>query len=179
MKCLSCGDQETKIIKIGEVEIDSCPTCQGYWFDTDELRKAKDEKVQQAKWFDFDLWKDEAKFKAAPSQRQCPVCGERLYRINYHESDIEIEVCKNHHGIWLNRGEFKKIIGYVKDKASYEIIKNYSKVLLRQTEEVASGPESFQSEIEDLGIVLNLFSYKFAAQHPILSIIIQNLPFTK
>jgi len=179
MKCLSCGNQESKIIKIGEVEIDSCPACRGFWFDADELRKAKDEKVAQAKWFDFDLWQDETKFKVAPSLRKCPVCTEPLYRVNYHDSNIEIEVCKNHHGIWLDRGEFQKIIAYVKERAPYEIIRNYSKVLLQETKEVVSGPESFQSELEDLGIVLSLFKYKFAIQHPILSVIFQNLPFTK
>lgn len=179
MKCLSCGDQETKIIKIGEVEIDSCPACQGFWFDFDELRKAKDEKVKQAKWFDFDLWQDETRFKTVPSEKKCPVCNEQLYRINYQGADIEIDICKNRHGIWLDRGEFQKIIAYVKEKAPYEIIKNYAKVLLQETKEVVSGPESLGSELEDLGIVLSLFKYKFAAQHPIISIILQNLPFTK
>lgn len=180
MKCPNCKNQElSQKIKIGGIEIDMCPSCQGLWFEEDELRKTKDIKVADAKWFDFDLWKEQSGFKISKTDKKCPICNEFVYVINYNDSDIEIDVCKKCHGIWLDKGEFKKIISYVKGRSSYEVLNNYAKNMIEEAKEIVTGPESFSSELTDFLIILNLFNYRFMVKHPILTQIFFNVPFTK
>ena len=207
-KCLAARDpakrdkkELSEKIKIGDVKIDRCPKCGGFWFEKDELRLAKDKEAPEAKWIDveikdkslnwfqFDLWKDKIKFSAEGGSasggkvkkgiKYCPIDEIPLYQINYGDTSIEIDVCGICFGIWLDKGEFKKIVDYVKDKAEYEILRNYIKNLALETKEIFVGPESIKSEVTDLLMLIKLFKYKLAVQHPILVRLISSLPLTK
>jgi len=92
------------------VEVDYCPKCLGMFFDEDELRQAKDEKDKSLKWEDIDIWHDISKFQISKKNKLCPECRFPLYEVRYGDSDIKIDVCNLCHGIWLDRGEFKKIM---------------------------------------------------------------------
>ena len=87
-----------------------------------------------------------------------------------------VDVCNLCRGVWLDRAEFKKIIIWLKEKASYEIMNNYSKNLFRQATEVFSGPDSVREEIEDVMIVFKLLGSKFSARHPNMAQIIARWP---
>ncbi len=176
MKCPVSKIDDLQPIHIGNVGIDSCPACKGFWFDNDELRKAKDIKVSGANWFDVDLWKDESKFSGVKSEKICPKCAKALYKINYSDSDIEIDACKNCKGIWLDRGEFEKILKYVKDKSYGEILNNYKKNLVQESKEIFTGPENFKSEVADVLMLVDFFKYKFMTQHEKLGTVLINLP---
>ncbi len=191
MKCPKCKKELSEKIKIGDVKIDRCAKCGGFWFKKDELRLAKDKEAPEAKWIDveikdknlnwfqFDLWKDKIKFKAKKGIRYCPVDEISLYQINYGDTSIEIDVCGICSGIWLDKDEFKKIIDYVKNKAEYEVLYNYAKNLAQETKEIFVGPESIKSEVTDLLILIKLFKYKLAVQHPELVKLISSLPLTR
>jgi len=178
-------------IKIGDVKIDRCPKCAGLWFEKDELRLAKDKKAPEARWVDieikdkslnwfhFDLWKDKVKFKVKKGIKFCPIDEIPLYQVNYGDTPIEVDVCGICFGIWLDKGEFKKITDYVKNKAEYEALHNYAKNLALETKEIFVGPESIKSEVTDLLVLIKLLKYKLAAQHPMLVRLISNLPLTK
>lgn len=191
MKCPKCKKELSEKIKIGDVEIDRCPKCGGLWFEKDELRLAKDKKAPEARWvdveikdksinwFQFKLWKDKGKFKAKKEIEYCPTDKIPLYKLNYGDTPIEIDVCGVCYGIWLDKGEFKKIIDYVKNKAEYEMLYNYAKNLAQETKEIFVGPESIKSEAVDLLILIKLLKYKLMVQHPGLVKLISNLPLTK
>lgn len=175
MFCPLCKRKLKKEIFYG-VEIDYCPNCLGLWFQKDELRQAKDEKDKDLKWLDIELWQNKVKFKIAPARKLCPECSVPLYEVNYGDSDIKVELCSLCEGIWLDRGEFKKIIDYLKQKGKEEILQNYFKNLIKEGMEVFAGPETFQEEIGDFLTVLKLLNYKFVSQHPTISKIISMLP---
>jgi len=192
MNCPSCKTKKlSEKIKVGDVIIDRCSFCTGLWFERDELRLAKDKKLKDARWMDieikdkslnwieFDLWKDESKFKSEKDIRLCPHCETSLYKINYGDSGVEIDVCGVCKGIWLEKSEFKKIIKHVKDRADYEVLNNYMKSLISETKEIFIGPESIKSEIIDLLTLTKLLKYKLAAQYPVLIKVLLNLPLTK
>ncbi len=130
-------------------------------------------------WFKFELWKNKIKFKAAKDTEFCPHCKTPLYKVNYGNSDVAIDVCGICEGIWLDRGEFKKIIKYVKNKADYEVLNNYVKNLISESKEIFIGPESILSEVADLLVLTKLLKYKLAAQYPTLIKLFLNLPLTK
>lgn len=181
MFCPSCQKNLEKTLFYG-VEIDYCPKCLGLWFEEDELRLAKDEKDKNLNWLDIDLWKDRKKFKIALSldgssrHRLCPFCRLPLYGINYDKSSIMVDLCNLCHGIWLDRGEFKNIIEYLKDKKDYEIFHNLNKKIIKEFWEIFAGPQSFKEEASDLLSVLKVLIYKFSVNHPTIEKIISSLP---
>jgi hypothetical protein len=76
----------------------------------------------------------------------------------------------------LDRGEFKKIIDYLRKKAGFEILNNYAKVLFQEAAEILIGSETLREEIFDFLTVLKLLNYKLAVQYPTLTKTISNLP---
>jgi Zn-finger nucleic acid-binding protein len=174
-KCFSC-DRSLDRANIYDIEVDHCPQCLGVWFEKDELRLAKDKKEEGLNWLDFDLWKDKRKFKISKGKKLCPDCRLPLYEVGYGDSKIKVDVCNICQGVWLDRGEFKLIIAYLKEKGDQEVLNNYAKNLAQEALEVFIGPETIRSEIEDFVTILGLFKHKLMAQHPKISQIILNLP---
>lgn len=157
-------------------EIDYCPQCLGLWFEEDELRTVKDERDEELNWLDVDLWQDEKRFKISKTVKLCPSCSVPLYNVNYGESRILVDLCNLCQGIWIDRGEFKSIIDYLKEKRQYEVLNNYFKNLIKEATEIFVGPETFRSELSDFLTILKFLEYKFAVQHSKISKIILNLP---
>ncbi len=173
MDCLNNHGKLEKVLFNG-VEVDYCPVCYGVWFGQDELRFAKDEKDKQLNWLDVDLWRDKGRFKIARIHRTCPYCRMPLYEVNYDDSKVKVDLCNLCKGIWLDRGEFKQIMIYLKSKADYEILHRYAKNLIEELWEVFAGPEKFREELVDFLTLLKLFNYKFVVQHPFLTSLIGN-----
>ena len=174
-KCCLCNVKFEQAI-LANVEVDYCPRCYGLWFAEDELAEAKDTKDRSLRWLDIDLWKDLEKMRISPGKKQCPVDRMPLYEVRYDDSDTKVDVCNICHGIWLDRGEFKAIISYLREKESYEVLHHYTKDLFKEMWEIFSGPELLREEIYDFLAILKLLQYKFAAQHPAISRFILSLP---
>ena len=174
MQCPNDNEYLEKVL-FHYVEADYCPKCLGIWFDKDELKLAKDDADKNLNWLDIDLWRDKSRFKVSRGSKQCPVCRAGLREVHYDDSKVKIDFCKMCSGIWLDRGEFKQIINYLKRKSDYEILHRYTKNLVLQLWEVFSGPETFRSELEDFLTLLKLFNYKFETQYPHLSQLIEDL----
>ena len=175
MNCPVDNENLEKVL-FHNVEADYCPKCLGMWFDQDELRLAKDDADKNMNWLDIDLWRDKLKFKVSQGNRMCPVCRVGLRQVHYDDSKVKIDFCKMCNGIWLDRGEFKQIMNYLKRKSDYEILHYYTENLILELWEVFSGPETFREELSDFLTLLKLFNYKFAVQHPYLSKMLGELP---
>ncbi len=175
MNCPICQKKMEKKIFYG-AEVEYCPICLGVWFEKDELRLAKDEKEDTLNWLDIDLWDSEDKFRVSKEEKHCPSCNLPLYEVEYGDSETKIDFCGVCEGVWLDRGEFKKIMDYLKDRGSYEIMNNYVKTLMEETGELFTGPETLQEEVTDLVVVLSLLKYRFSGKHPFLSKMISDIP---
>ena len=175
MNCPNCKTGLDKAI-LYDVEVDFCPKCLGIWFEKEELRWAKDKKDEKLNWLDVDLWKDKKKFEISRGGRICPECRMPFYEVNYGGSEVKIDICNLCQGVWLDRGEFKKIIKYLKEKADYEILHSYSKNIAKEFWELFSGPEEFREEILDFVTLLKLLNYKFITQYLHIAELISRLP---
>jgi len=175
MECPNDKEQLEKVL-FHNVEADYCPKCLGIWFDTEELRLAKDDKEESLNWVDVDLWRDKSKFEVMQGKKYCPIDRTGLVEVQYDGSKIKVDFCKMCHGVWLDRGEFKQIINYLKNKSDYEILNHYSKNILKQLWEVFSGPGKFREELADFLTLAKIFKYKFEVQHPYIKGLIENLP---
>ncbi|MCD6270310.1 zf-TFIIB domain-containing protein [bacterium] len=176
MFCPNCKAELKKAV-FYNTEVSYCPKCLGIWFDFDQLNRAKDEKDKDLNWLDIDLWEDQTKFKIAKKDKLCPVCSVPLYSVSYGDSDIEVDVCNLCHGIWLDRGEFKKIINYLEEKGKKEVLHSYFKNLLQEGIEIFTGPQSFREEIFDFLTLIKFLNYKFSVQYPNIKEIIARLPY--
>ncbi len=157
-------------------EIDCCHSCLGIWFEKDEFRTSKDEKEKTLNWLDVDLWDKEDKFRISKEEKQCPSCNLPLYEVEYDDSETKIDFCSQCEGIWLDRGEFKKIMSYLKDRGAYQIMNSYARTLIEEVGEVFTGPESLEEEIADVLTVLSLLKYRFAGKYPFLAKMISEIP---
>ncbi len=175
MECPN-GHKELEKTLFHNVSVDHCPECLGIWFDKNELAGAKNDKDKELNWLDFDIWRDKSKFKVYTIEKRCPVCRIAFAEVVYDDSNVKIDFCKMCHGIWLDRGEFKQIMVYLKKKSDYEVLHHYTKNLAVQLWEVFAGPEKFREELADFFMLLKLLNYKFMVQHPVIEKMIENLP---
>ena len=116
MQCPNDNENLEKVL-FHNVEVDYCPKCLGIWFDGDEFALAKNDKDKNLNWLDIDLWRDKSKFKVMRISKFCPICRVGLVEINYDESKTKVDFCKKCNGVWLDRGEFKQIINYLKSES--------------------------------------------------------------
>ena len=165
MECPNDKEYLEKIL-FHNVEVEYCPRCLGIWLDKDEFRHAKDDKDKELNWVDVDLWRDKSRFRVSRGLKHCPVDRSLLQEVKYDESKTKVDFCKMCEGVWLDRGEFKQLINYLRSKSDYEILHHYTKNLITELWEVFSGPETFREELGDFLMVLKLFTYKFETQHP-------------
>ena len=158
------------------VEADYCSRCLGLWFEKSELHLAKDNADKDLSWLDFDLWKNLKDFKISRDKKLCPSCRLPLYEVSYGKSGVSVDVCNVCHGIWLDRGEFKKIMEYLKKEGNYQVLNEFSKKLVSEFWEIFRGPETIKEEASDFLTLIKLLRYKFSAQHDAITKLISELP---
>ncbi len=175
---MECPNKHGELQKVlfHDVEADYCPECIGIWFDKGELAHAKNDKDKQVNWLDFDIWRDKARFAISPTDRRCPVCRIPFVEVAYDNSSIKIDFCKHCQGVWLDRGEFKQIMVYLRKKSDYEVLHHYVKNLVLPLWEVFAGPDSLREELADFLMLIKLLKYKFVTQHPVVEALIEDLP---
>ncbi len=101
MQCPKCVKQALKQRKDrhSQVVVDFCPDCQGFWFDRDELNSVMSVASK-------DL---EAPSTSGQSDRNCPRCQVAMQAFNYPQTQVQIDMCPNCQGLWLDADEFKEI----------------------------------------------------------------------
>ena len=152
--------------EIGEVKIDECPQCQGMWFDQGEFHAAKDQADPDLNWMDFDIWKHEDRFQISTHPLKCPKDGKPMVAVDYDETGVEIDVCAECRGVWLDKGEFAKIIAALVQELETKDVSDYVKASLEEAREVVTGPDKFASEWKDFTTVLRLLQYRIFSEKP-------------
>lgn len=174
MTCSSCGNALDSIDYKG-IEINTCKSCGSMWFDRDELRQVKDREEKIVSWLDTDLFSDPSLFKANPVARKCPRDGIQLYGIVYDNTGVTVDICDTCQGVWLEKGEFQKIVAYLKDEVLNKKAGEYLAAFAKEAEELAIGSEPLGSELADMGMVAKLLSFRIAAQWPGIEDVLQAL----
>lgn len=152
------------------VKIEECPKCVGRWFDRDELRQAKDRTDEDLRWLDFDPFAREAdESEAGTEGRLCPRCLVKMGVIPYEKSGVRIDKCFLCEGVWLNHGEFEKIVKHLEKEVNSQTADQYQAEAARQLGQVFTGPEGPLSELRDLFSVLHLLRMRWSVEHPGLS----------
>ena len=173
--CPACG-HDLKPTKLLNVQVEQCHNCKGVWLDRDELRLAKDQADPDLGWMDFEIWKHPDLFEVEPRHLKCPKCQTDLVAVRYGETKVAIDYCRTCQGIWLDRGEFKRIIDALESELTTKTASEYIKASIQEAKELFNGPESFPSEWRDFKTVLWLLELRFFVEHPRLMDTITNIP---
>ncbi|MEA3506596.1 MAG: zf-TFIIB domain-containing protein [Elusimicrobiota bacterium] len=111
MQCPKCkSEMEDRLLK--DKIYRRCPSCEGFWFDKDELSRFKKDKD----FFTIDYRHENATGDIRESAKKCPRDGALLKTVKYEpgpkEENIKVDICPACEGIWLDAGEVYKIHKY-------------------------------------------------------------------
>ena len=155
--------------KIGSVKVNVCSQCRGSWFDKGELRQAKDQADPDLNWMDFDLWKHEDRFHVDLKPLKCPRCEVEMMAVEYDRTGVEINPCPKCRGVWLQAGEFEKIIKALEEELDTKSTSDYIKASLAEAREILTGSESIVSEWRDFLTVMRMLEYRILVENPKLN----------
>lgn len=165
MDCPECNKKMQNCI-VGSVKVKECPSCNGTWFEEEQLRIAKEQIDPDLNWMDFELWKHPDKFKIMGNPISCPFCSAKMVSIDYRDTGIEIDYCQNCRGVWLGGKKFLQIITALTDELENMSSADYFRATLHEASQIFSGPESFISEWRDFITVIKLLEYRLLSANP-------------
>ncbi|MFH1731383.1 MAG: zf-TFIIB domain-containing protein [Planctomycetota bacterium] len=166
MNCPKCDGAATEEVEVQSIKVDRCPECGGTWFEQGELGQVKDrESHGDYRWLDVNLWQDAEKVTVDEASRsKCPQDGAALATVRYGDPEIAVEVCPICFGLWLDKGEYEKIIDHLEQRVDSETLAEYLAEVEEEFVELLKG----KSELSDLGKVFYLLRLRFAVEHPTL-----------
>lgn len=104
------------VLEFRDVETDYCPRCGGIWLDRGELglllRRTLDlppAEIQNPK----------------SGARACPHCTRKMTIAQLPGAGVEVDLCPHDHGIWLDKGELRAIMGAGTDRESAAALAEY------------------------------------------------------
>ena len=112
--CPRCGE-ETHAIALGSTHVHECSACGGLWLDPATMQKLVDAREEHAAVVSALAARTPTATSAPETVRYipCPRCKKLMNRVNFaHSSGVVIDVCKSD-GVWLDRGELQRVIGFV------------------------------------------------------------------
>ncbi len=175
MDCPVCR-QAMKPLVFGDVQVDECRQCRGIWFDRGVLEEVKDKVDPDLRFLDFEIWSPKALFNINADSFSCPRCRKIAMRqINFQEPDIDITFCPFCEGVWLNAGDFKKILDAFSKEAASMNVSDYVKTSLMEASEIFTNPGRVLSEWKDLKAVLRMLRYRVFIENPKLRSILAGI----
>lgn len=106
MKCPKCKSVTLAEFKMEEVAVDRCSSCDGIWFDAQELSQLLSEDAKHV----ASLSRGGSHAQVDGKKGNCPRDGSELMRV-YSSVDraVILDACPDCRGMWLDGGEFKKL----------------------------------------------------------------------
>ena len=106
MKCQKCESETLVGLKLEEVAVDRCSSCDGIWFDAHELGQLLAEDAKQV----ASLRRGGVREALGGKKGNCPRdAGELLRVYSAVEKTVILDACPECRGIWLDGGEFEKL----------------------------------------------------------------------
>jgi Zn-finger nucleic acid-binding protein len=114
LACPRCRES-MQALKLGSTVARECGACGGLWLDPASLQRLTDAREESSGVITA-LAARVATATVAPDVVRyipCPTCEKLMNRVNFaHSSGVVLDVCKNH-GVWLDRGELQRVLGFV------------------------------------------------------------------
>lgn len=155
------------------VQVDECLKCHGLFFDQGELEQARDNADEDLRWLDFVLFSTKGLEKLQQDILDCPNCSSPMESLQYKGSSVIINKCPKCKGVFLDNGEFEKMLSYLKRLVASESSSELSVDWRKQAVEVLTGPKKESEEMKDLMAVTRLLEERWFAEHPTIERILE------
>jgi len=114
LKCPRCRE-EMQALRLGGVTAHECARCGGLWLDPESLQRLANAREEGAGV--ISTLAARVPLDAAPPDVvryiPCPRCEKLMNRSNFaRSSGVILDVCKSH-GVWLDRGELQRVLGFI------------------------------------------------------------------
>lgn len=114
LKCPRCREP-MQALRLGATMARECGACGGLWLDPDSLQQLSDSREEHGDV--VAMLAARVPSVAAPPDVvryvPCPRCEKLMNRKNFAQSSgVVLDVCAKH-GIWLDRGELERLLGFV------------------------------------------------------------------
>ena len=98
------------IVEFQNIELDTCPDCQGLWFDAQELGQLFDLAGVPERYHDLESQVD--RLPHVGPRRRCPRCRRRLESVRAPSTSGELilDECPRGDGLWFDRGELESLL---------------------------------------------------------------------
>lgn len=149
-RCPACGGM-LDLYRLHHVHFEGCPACKGIWIEPDDLRDLKNRVGESSlRWLNDELEAVE-KTSAVATDRPCVRCEDsNLVSVVFGHTKVLIDWCPKCHGRWLDRGEFRAIVDYLRDEMSSAEPAEIERVIGEEARAlVHGGPESRFAELLD------------------------------
>lgn len=107
MKCPKCHTESFAVFSVQGVAVDRCSSCHGIWFDEQELAQLLTEDARQLS----PLREGSEKTELDAKRGNCPRDDSSLLRVySAVNRSVVVDACLQCRGIWLDGGEFEKLL---------------------------------------------------------------------
>jgi Zn-finger nucleic acid-binding protein len=119
LTCVKCTSVLDKA-RVGDVEVDLCPSCGGLWLDHGEIERigrgqtAEMEKLRSA------LQGAEQPDPASETVTNCPACPGALKEVVL--GPVHVDYCTKCHGVFLDKGELDQAVVAVKGSTLRQVL---------------------------------------------------------
>ena len=114
LACPRCREQ-MQALRLGSTTARECAACGGLWLDPDSLQALSDGREERAGVVSALAARVPSATTPPDIVRYvpCPVCNRLMNRKNFAQSSgVVLDVCAKH-GVWLDRGELERVLGFV------------------------------------------------------------------
>ena len=93
------------------IEVDHCPSCNGRWLDHEELDHLESTvpSTEQERAATI-------QYARRDSELACLKCGAPMKAFNYRAYNLEIDICDEQHGFWLDAGEEGRVRDIIEER---------------------------------------------------------------
>jgi Zn-finger nucleic acid-binding protein len=114
LACPRCRE-EMQALRLGSITARECAQCGGLWLDPVSLQRLADAR-EESSGVVSTLAARVPLVAATPDVVRyipCPRCGKLMNRSNFaRSSGVILDVCRTH-GVWLDRGELQRVLGFI------------------------------------------------------------------
>ena len=119
LTCVKCTSVLDKA-RVGDVEVDLCPSCGGLWLDHGEIERLGRGKAEDLTRLRSALVGNEAPDPASDTTTSCPACPGGLKEVDL--GPVHIEYCNKCHGIFLDKGELDDAVKVVSGSTVRQVL---------------------------------------------------------
>ena len=114
LSCPRCREPMQRL-RLGGTDARECSECGGLWLDPESLQQLANAREESAGV--VSVLSARIPRGATPPDVvryvPCPRCEKLMNRTNFaHSSGVVLDVCKSH-GVWLDRGELQRVLGFI------------------------------------------------------------------